>query len=1000
VPAQPSTGALFAARYQIIEELGGGGMGKVYRALDTKVGEEIAIKVIRPEIGADRTTIERFKNELKLARKIVHKSVGRVYDLNEERGRFYITLEYVRGEDLKTFIRSSGQMAVGTSIRVARQIAEGLAEAHALSVVHRDLKPSNIMIDRNGNARIMDFGIARLVGTTGITGGNAIIGTPEYMSPEQVDGKETGPESDLYSLGIVLYEMLTGRLPFEGETPLSVAIKQKSTPPPDPRTINPQVPDGLNRLILKCLEKSKEKRYRSASELLADLDTVQQLLPAVSKPLAPRKPVTSKEITLRLPSRKIWIPALAVLLVILSLGIWQFLPEKENTRRTIAVIGFKNQSGDPGLDYLREAIPHLLITSLGESKRLRVTSWERMKDLLRNSGRDTSAVFDEDAGFEACRKEGIEAIILGSFVKAGETFATDVQVLEVPTKNLLKSASARGDGVDSILKSQIDEISRTISRGISFQPLKIATSLPKISDLTANSMEAYENYLKAKEADHNFFFVEGRKLAEKAVALDPTFAMAYFILSREAGELHDLSTRRDALEKAYRYSSRATEKERLFIQARYAAIIEQDSTKQHRILRELVDKYPDDKEARSQLGLVLSGMGRVADAIAEYEAAVAIDPHFGFAFNQLGYAHAETGDFANALRCFRRYAEINPGLPNPVDSMAEINLFMGNLDEAVANYRAALAIKPDFYSSLLGLAYVSSLKEDYGGADRWLDQFVKVAPTQPVKFEGLWFKNYIDFLLGRLNYSLTGFLRLRNEAQRLRFDFGVAAVDWITGYLYCDKGQWEKAREAFQNWAEYNRRESPQSGPASKADYALNLAWVELKAKRFDAARTLLAEAERDFPALEPATRNSLGFFKLHILAEIALDENLPDQAVGIAAGMVRSSLRALNTSTIAAYNTPFLRDVLARAYWKQGNLDKALTEYERITTIDPKNRVRMLIAPLYHYRLGRVLEQKGERARARIEYEKFLKYWAEADSSYPELADARARLTRLPHVY
>src|SRR5512138_1438182 len=261
-----TTGTVFAGRYQIVEELGGGGMGKVYRALDTKVGEEIAVKLIKPEIAADKTAIERFKNELKIARKIVHKNVGRVYDLNEEKGSYYFTMEYVRGEDLKAFIQSSGQMAIGTSLRIARQVADGLAEAHELGIVHRDLKPSNIMIDRHGNARIMDFGIARLTGAKGITGASVMIGTPEYMSPEQVEGKEAGFTSDLYSLGIVLFEMLTGRVPFEGETALSVAVKQKSEAPPDPRSLNPQIPEGLDRLILKCLEKQKEKRYQTAAE--------------------------------------------------------------------------------------------------------------------------------------------------------------------------------------------------------------------------------------------------------------------------------------------------------------------------------------------------------------------------------------------------------------------------------------------------------------------------------------------------------------------------------------------------------------------------------------------------------------------------------------------------------------------------------------------------------------------------------------------------------------
>ncbi len=189
--------------------------------------------------------------------------------------------------------------------------------------------------------------------------------------------------------------------------------------------------------------------------------------------------MTSKEITVRLPSKKVWIPAAAVLLALAALLVWQFIPEKEGAGRSIAVVGFKNQTGDAGLDYLREAIPHLLITSLGESKRLRVTTWERMKDILRDSGRDAAAIFDEDAGFEACRKEGIEAVVLGSFVKAGETFAIDVQVLDASTKHLLKSASAKGNGVESILKSQIDDISRTIRRGIALPPLKIEAPDPE-----------------------------------------------------------------------------------------------------------------------------------------------------------------------------------------------------------------------------------------------------------------------------------------------------------------------------------------------------------------------------------------------------------------------------------------------------------------------------------------------------------------------------------------
>ena len=253
-------GATFADRYEIIEELGKGGMGKVYRVEDKKIKEEVALKLIKPEIALDKKTLERFSNELKIARKIVHKNVGRMYELMEDKGTHFITMEYVEGQDLKRLIRQTGQLAVGTTISIAKQVCEGLSEAHRLGVVHRDLKPSNIMIDKDGNVRIMDFGIAHSLKTKGITGAGVMIGTPEYMSPEQAEAKGVDHRSDIYSLGVILYEMLTGQLPFEGDTPLSIAMKHKSEDFSAPKFLNSQIPDDLNNLILKCLEKAKADR--------------------------------------------------------------------------------------------------------------------------------------------------------------------------------------------------------------------------------------------------------------------------------------------------------------------------------------------------------------------------------------------------------------------------------------------------------------------------------------------------------------------------------------------------------------------------------------------------------------------------------------------------------------------------------------------------------------------------------------------------------------------
>ncbi len=342
-----SRGRVFANRYEIIEQLGKGGMGTVYKVFDKKIEEDMAIKILKPEIANEKNTIARFSNELKFARKITNKNVCKMYDLNEHEGNHFITMEYVPGEDLKSFIRRSGQVSIGKSVAIAKQICHGLAEAHRLGVVHRDLKPSNIMIDEEGNAKIMDFGIARSTESKGITEAGIIVGTPEYMSPEQVEGDEVDTRSDIYSLGVILYELVTGNAPFKGKTPIIIAFKHKTDTPQEPSEFNTQVNERLSRIILKCLEKDRKRRYQSVDELCEDLKKTEAETPTTSQLKPQDGSETTAETRTSFSLKTLLLPPAIILGVLAAVFIfvWIFsdknpaLDEDEFTKGAVVLKG-------------------------------------------------------------------------------------------------------------------------------------------------------------------------------------------------------------------------------------------------------------------------------------------------------------------------------------------------------------------------------------------------------------------------------------------------------------------------------------------------------------------------------------------------------------------------------------------------------------------------------------------------------------------------------------
>jgi serine/threonine protein kinase len=621
-------GTSFANRYEVIEELGKGGMGSVYRVEDTKLNQDIALKIIKSEIASDKKTIERFRNELKIARMIAHRNVCKMYDLGEDKGVRYITMEYIPGEDLKSMIRMMGQLNVGKALSIVKQVCEGLAEAHRMGIVHRDLKPSNLMIDKSGNAKIMDFGIARTLESKGLTDAGVMIGTPEYMSPEQVERKEADQRSDIYSMGVILYEMVTGRVPFEGETPLSVVHKHKYEVPQEPKEVNAQIPDDLNRVIMKCLEKDKEKRFLDADEVRAELADIETKLDTTDRIIPKRKPITSKEITVTIGLKKSIIPVLVVgSVVIIAAIVWQFFLKKKPVSTqvrtpSIAVMPFDDLSPQKDQEYLCDGFSESLINALTNVKDLRVparTSSFSFREKERNIQ-------------EIGEKLNVDTVLEGSVQKSENKLRITAQLINVADESLLWSEQYDRN-MDDIFAIQ-DEISLSIVDKLRVNLL--GEERAKLVKRHTKDMGAYDLYLKGRYLQNREDperVIEAKECFEQAISRDPNFAAAYAGLASTFWMIDfqsDLEIgvaalkAREAAEKALALDDNSSEAHTAM--GVIYEIFDWNWEKAEQEFRRAIELNPNSMEAHHEYSLLLSRVGRFEEAQFEMRLTQELDP--------------------------------------------------------------------------------------------------------------------------------------------------------------------------------------------------------------------------------------------------------------------------------------------------------------------------------------------------------------------------------------
>ena len=987
-----TTGSTFAGRYQIIEELGKGGMGKVYKAHDTEIKEKVALKLINPEISADKKTIERFQNELKFARKISHRNVCRMYDLNKEEGSYYITMEYVSGEDLKGMIRMMGQLGAGKSISIAKQVCEGLSEAHRLGVIHRDLKPQNIMIDKDGNARIMDFGIARSLKTKGITGAGVMIGTPEYMSPEQVEGKETDQRSDIYSLGVILYEMVTGRVPFEGDTPFTIGVKQKSEIPKDPREINTQIPEDLSRVILRCIEKDKEKRYQSAGEVRSELKGIEQGIPTTEREIPKRKPITSREITVQFSIKKLFIPALVVAaLVIAAVVILQLLPKKEaipipSDKPSLAVMYFKNNTGDQNLDHWRTMLSNLLIADLTQSKHIRVLSEDKLFNILNQLNQLEAETYSSEVLEKVAAQGRVNHILQGAYAKAADEFRINVMLQEASTGELIGSEGVEGKGEESIF-SMVDELTRRIKANFKISAEEIASDIDKeVGTITTSSPEAYKYYSAARKHHNEGEDREAIPFYKKAVAIDPDFAMAYRGMAVAFSNLGYFSDRKVYIQKALELSDRVSDRERYWIQADYYSSSETTYDKAIEAYNKLLQLYPDDLKGNNGLGNLYSNLEEWDKAMERFEVLIKNKDEAYYPYSNQADAYMAKGLYDKAREVLENY--INDFSDNAVIrlNLARNYLCQEKYDLALVEVDKAFSVNPADYYIFLIKGDIYSYKGDLIQAEK---EYQKLLETEE-QTAHLWGRG----MLGGL-YLLQGRFEKSKEQvkQGIELATKLGEMGWKSlfhtnlSYSHLQSGNHEEALEEF-NKAWNSAAEWGILYFQIRALYYKGLAYLEMES--LDDAQQVADELRE---LIERGMNRKIIRMHYNLVGMIELERENFSKSIEYfkkALSLVPSQYSALWDEHALLINP------LALAHRKSGDLEKAREHYERITNLTTGRAWNGDIYAKSFYMLGKICQEKGWKGKAIEHYEKFLDLWKNADPGITEVEDAKERAAGL----
>jgi serine/threonine protein kinase/tetratricopeptide (TPR) repeat protein len=979
------------SHYRVIEKLGEGGMGVVYKAEDTKLRRSVALKFLPSNLIIDDETKTRFINEAQTASALDHQNICTIYEIDEnDDGQMFISMACYEGETLKLKIEK-GKLNIEQSVDIAIQIANGLSRAHEEGIIHRDIKPANIIVQEDGAVKIIDFGLSKLLSDQTVTKIDTTKGTVAYMSPEQAQGKHADHRSDVWALGVVLYQMLSGEQPFKGEHDQVILYSIVNEEPQPINDFRDNLPQLLGDILAKSMAKNPDERFEYVDDLKNELCRINN-----GQTNGIIKSANTKKLVIL--SKKKWV-ALGIMALFLFIVIWltnQWMNKNESAllakpKKSIAVMYFDNHSGEPDLEKI---LVHMLTTNLARYDDLNVVSSQRLFDILSNIGKLDTQIIDRNVATEVAQRAGVETMMLGGIIQLGDNIRITSQLIDVQTGRVIASLQANGAKIEDVF-SMVDDLTEQAGVGMVVSTIEVGNRPYKIADVTTHSYEAYKQYAKGVEATWHWNRAIAMKHFRRALEIDSTFVMArrnLTIRQYSAGirsPITDLTEARKSFELIKANVSKISKQEQLAVEA-VVALFNRDFLKAESLYANLFRNYPKDRIGAIGSTMMSDILGMHDQAIRVGEEALEFDPAFARMYDQLSYSYSKIGEHEKAISANKKYRSLHPDDGDPYDSAVDIYIQAGKLSDAM---KICEVVKEKKIVSMhwyyRRTAEIHFFQGDGEKARKIVSRRGQLGPRGNVYVQrdfGYWnmhdgqYKKSISALRERINLAKKTNWRNAELFGYLELSKMLAITKDFHGALQAI-GEAEKISTQFPD-SLYNLNQLMVEYLSGSA--AVKSGDFEMAQAKATYIKKLVEEENYDIYYLD--------YYHL-LLAEVYLNQ-----------GDGEAALAELNQYAIDATRSPRNRVMRAASYALMGQYEEAIhgykTFYNHVSSMDG-SRGGNVFDYYYerskvNYCLAKIYEQKGETGQAIEYYLQAIEQWKNADEDFSELMDAKVRLANL----